>query len=182
MSKAKKKDNNSGGDVPIDFQVESKNLQYTITLKENEIEMLQREHVKDTEKIKSLKDEIEKLNQDYIQRYKLENDIKDLRSKIEELEKDKDDLKKKVDETKKKGDEEINKYFNEIEIFRMLNHKNLIQYYGNFKYKKGKYCIVMEYADDGDLETKIVNQRIYLQMLRKAKLLLLLNRVFQNLL
>ena len=106
MSKAKKKDNNSGGDVPIDFQVESKNLQYTITLKENEIEMLKKEHVKDTELIASLQKEIEQLNKDYVERYKLENDIKGLRSKIEHLETEIESLNQKVIDTKKKGDEE----------------------------------------------------------------------------
>ena len=52
MSKNKKKDGNSKVDVPIDYQVESKNLQYTITLKDNEIDMLQKENVKKKEYIK----------------------------------------------------------------------------------------------------------------------------------
>ena len=46
MSKNKKKDENAKAEVPIDYQVESKNLQYTITLKDNEIDMLQKENIK----------------------------------------------------------------------------------------------------------------------------------------
>ena len=52
MSKNKKKDANAKADVPIDYQVESKNLQYTITLKDNEIDMLQKENAKKKEYIK----------------------------------------------------------------------------------------------------------------------------------
>ena len=46
MSKNKKKDANTKSEVPIDYQVESKNLQYTVTLKDNEIDMLQKENQK----------------------------------------------------------------------------------------------------------------------------------------
>ena len=41
MSKQKKEKDN-GQEIPIDFQVESKNLNYTIVLRENEIEMLKK--------------------------------------------------------------------------------------------------------------------------------------------
>ena len=51
MSKNKKKDANAKVDVPIDYQVESKNLQFTITLKDNEIDMLQKENQKKKEYI-----------------------------------------------------------------------------------------------------------------------------------
>ena len=43
---------------------------------------------------------------------------------------------------------------NEIEIFKQLNHPNLIQYYNSFIHKN-KLCIIMEYADGGDLSSKI---------------------------
>ena len=40
---------------------------------------------------------------------------------------------------------------NEIEIFKSLNHPNLIQYITSFYDKKKRLCIIMEYADNGDL-------------------------------
>ena len=43
---------------------------------------------------------------------------------------------------------------NEIEIIKQLNHPNLIQYYKSFIHKN-KLCIIMEYADGGDLSAKI---------------------------
>ena len=43
---------------------------------------------------------------------------------------------------------------NEIEIIKQLNHPNLIQYYKSFIHKS-KLCIIMEYADGGDLSAKI---------------------------
>ena len=43
MSKQKKEKDN-GQEIPIDFQVESKNLNYTIVLRENEIEMLKKDN------------------------------------------------------------------------------------------------------------------------------------------
>lgn len=55
-----------------------------------------------------------------------------------------------------KKSQENEKIFNEINIFKLLKHPNLIEYYDSFKYKNNKYyCIVMEYADDGDLFKKI---------------------------
>ena len=106
MSKNKKKDNSSGAEVPIDFQVESKNLQYTITLKDNEIAMLKQEHEKETEYIRSLEQEIAALKKDYVERYKLENEIKDYRSKIEHLDMEIENLKQTIIDNKKKADEE----------------------------------------------------------------------------
>ena len=43
MSK-QKKEKDTGQEIPIDFQVESKNLNYTIVLRENEIEMLKKDN------------------------------------------------------------------------------------------------------------------------------------------
>lgn len=45
-------------------------------------------------------------------------------------------------------------HINEIEIFKTINHPNLIQYIESFIHKD-KLCIVMEYADGGDLNQKI---------------------------
>ncbi len=76
MSKNKKKDANAKAEVPIDFQVESKNLQYTITLKDQEIDRLQLENEHKKAYILKLEEEIQKLKKDYIKAYELENTIK----------------------------------------------------------------------------------------------------------
>ena len=76
MSKNKKKDANAKSDVPVDFQVESKNLQYTITLKDQEIDLLQKENQHKKEYITQLEQEIQQLRKDYIKAYELENTIK----------------------------------------------------------------------------------------------------------
>ncbi|MCQ2819034.1 MAG: serine/threonine-protein kinase Nek [archaeon] len=57
------------------------------------------------------------------------------------------------------SEEEVQRYLNEIKIFAKLQHKNLIQYKTSFQYKRNKYCIVMEYADDGDLTNKIASYK-----------------------
>ena len=51
--------------------------------------------------------------------------------------------------------EEKESYFiNEIELLKQLNHPNIVKYYKNFK-EKDKLYIIMEYFDNGDLETYI---------------------------
>ena len=106
MSKNKKKDANAKADVPIDYQVESKNLQYTITLKDNEIDMLQKENVKKKEYITVLEKEIQKLKKDYVNAYELENTIKDNHKKIEHQEKEIENLHNQINEIKLKNEEE----------------------------------------------------------------------------
>ncbi len=106
MSKNKKKDANAKADVPIDYQVESKNLQYTITLKDNEIGMLQKENNKKKEYIIELEKEIQKLRKDYVNAYELENTIKSNHKKIEQQEKEIENLNNQIKEQKKKNEEE----------------------------------------------------------------------------
>ena len=106
MSKNKKKQANAKADVPIDYQVESKNLQYTITLKDNEIDMLQKENAKKKEYIKELEGEIQKLKKDYIKAYELENTIKRNHKKIEQQEKEIENLHNQIKNQKLKNDEE----------------------------------------------------------------------------
>ena len=50
----------------------------------------------------------------------------------------------------KNDNKDTQKYFNEIEVFKQLHHINLIQYSNSFIHKN-KLCIVMEYAENGDL-------------------------------
>ena len=106
MSKNKKKDGNSKVDVPIDYQVESKNLQYTITLKDNEIDMLQKENAKKKQYITELEEIIQKLKKDYINAYELENTIKRNHKKIEQQEKEIENLHNQITEQKRKNEEE----------------------------------------------------------------------------
>ena len=68
MSKNKKKDANAKADVPVDFQVESKNLQYTITLKDQEIDLLQKENQHKKDYITKLEQEIDELEKLYLQK------------------------------------------------------------------------------------------------------------------
>ena len=51
-------------------------------------------------------------------------------------------------------EKERNTYFNEIEVFKRLHHCNLIKYQESFIHKN-KLCIIMEYANQGDLNLLI---------------------------
>ena len=106
MSKNKKKDANAKADVPIDYQVESKNLQYTITLKDNEIDMLQKENIKKKQYILELEKEIQQFKKDYVKAYELENTIKANHKKIEHQEREIENLNNQIKDQKKKNDEE----------------------------------------------------------------------------
>lgn len=63
-------------------------------------------------------------------------------------------MKRIIIEDKDKSEQTQNQ--NEINVFTRLNHKNIIKYYDNFIHK-GKLCIVMEYAEKGDL-TRIIKE------------------------
>ncbi len=43
----------------------------------------------------------------------------------------------------------------EAKILEVLNHPNIIHFREVYKTKKGQLCIVMDYADGGDLTSKI---------------------------
>jgi NIMA (never in mitosis gene a)-related kinase len=43
----------------------------------------------------------------------------------------------------------------EAKILEALNHPNVIRFREVYKTKKGKLCIVMDYADGGDLQKMI---------------------------
>ena len=43
----------------------------------------------------------------------------------------------------------------EAKILELLNHPNIVKFKEVYQTKKGKLCIVMEYADGGDLAKRI---------------------------
>jgi len=61
---------------------------------------------------------------------------------------------KQMDITKM-SEEERRDTLLEAKILERLNHPNIIKFREVYKTKKGKLCIVMDYADGGDLAQKI---------------------------
>ena len=121
MSKKKDKDNKN--EVPIDFQVESKNLQYTITLREMEISDLKAEVEAKKNYIINLESEIHNLKGACVNGFKIQNDLKIYKSKCEKLEKEIDDLKEAAIKQQAKFDEEKrtieNNHLNEINQLKL---------------------------------------------------------------
>ena len=65
---------------------------------------------------------------------------------------------KKVD-IAKMSDEEKKDTIKEAKILEVLNHPNIIRFKEVYKTKKGQLCIVMDYADGGDLQSQIKETR-----------------------
>ena len=53
------------------------------------------------------------------------------------------------------NEEERKETLKEAKILEVLNHPNITRFREVYKTKKGKLCIVMDYADGGDLQSKI---------------------------
>ena len=47
------------------------------------------------------------------------------------------------------------RFHHEALMYASINHPNIVKFREVYKTKKGKLCIVMDYADDGDLQGKI---------------------------
>ena len=47
----------------------------------------------------------------------------------------------------------------EAQILQIFNHPNIVRFRESYKTKKGHLCIVMDFADGGDLAKLITNQR-----------------------
>jgi len=47
----------------------------------------------------------------------------------------------------------------EAKILELLKHPNIVKFKEVYKTKKGKLCIVMEYADGSDMAKRIKEQR-----------------------
>jgi NIMA (never in mitosis gene a)-related kinase len=61
---------------------------------------------------------------------------------------------KQIDITQMSEDER-KETLREAKILEVLDHPNIIRFKEVYKTKKGKLCIVMDYADGGDLQTRI---------------------------
>ena len=61
---------------------------------------------------------------------------------------------KKID-LKAMSEEERKEAYREAKILEVLNHPNIIQFKEVYKTKRGELCIVMGYADGGDLNQRI---------------------------
>ena len=53
------------------------------------------------------------------------------------------------------SEQEKRETIKEAKILEVLNHPNIIRFKEVYKTKKGQLCIVMDYADGGDLQTLI---------------------------
>jgi len=53
------------------------------------------------------------------------------------------------------SEEERRETLREAKILEVLQHPNIVRFREVYKTKKGKLCIVMDYADGGDLQGKI---------------------------
>ena len=53
------------------------------------------------------------------------------------------------------SEEERRETLNEAKILEVLSHPNIVRFREVYKTKKGKLCIVMDYADGGDLQSMV---------------------------
>ena len=75
---------------------------------------------------------------------------------------------KKID-IKKLSQEEQRSTYMEAKILEVLNHPNIIRFKEVYKTKAGQLCIVMDFADDGDLAEKVKKQKEKCQSLGKME-------------
>ena len=106
MSNKKKNKNNNDTQIPIDFQIESKNLNYTLSLKNNEIDMLKQENSKKTDYLKSVETELFQLKKEFHNVYKVEKELRLSQYKNEQLQKEIDKLNNEIIIQQKKFSEE----------------------------------------------------------------------------
>ena len=118
MNKKKEKEKESNNEAPpIDYLVENKNLQYTITLKDKEILSLKEQNDKRGDYIKKLEKDYYDLKKVCVNNYELEKEIGRLRHSKELLTKDVENLQKDIIIQKTKFLEEKN------EIEKLYNSK-----------------------------------------------------------
>ena len=114
MSKKKEKEQNNQ-EPPIDYQIELKNLQYTISLKDSEILGLKEQNDKRGNYIKKLESDYYALKKVCANNYELEKEIGRLRHNGELLQKEIENLNREILNQKRKFTEEkeqMEKLFN----------------------------------------------------------------------
>ena len=153
---SKKKENANSNEPPIDYQIESKNLQYTITLRELEIEDLKRDNENKANYLKNLEGQIEDLRNACVNQYKIDQELKEYKAKTEHLQREVDKLNEDLINQQKKFDEEkrqiennhqteinqlkltIDAYTQKVEMANQLiiDKENLIKEVENLKKEK----------------------------------------------
>ena len=103
---SKKKEKIKSNDAPIDYQLATKNLQYTIVIKDTDIERLKEESKDKKEYIIQLEDEIKNLRKNAVNAFNLESQLRKVSAKNERLEKEVDNFNNRLLEQRKKFDEE----------------------------------------------------------------------------
>ena len=103
---SKKKDKIKSNEPPIDYQLATKNLQYTIVIKDTDIERLKEECKDKKEYIIQLEDEITNLRKNAVNAFELETQLRKITAKNEKLEKEVDNFNNRLLEQRKKFDEE----------------------------------------------------------------------------
>jgi NIMA (never in mitosis gene a)-related kinase len=53
------------------------------------------------------------------------------------------------------NEDERKETLREAKILEALNHPNIVRFREVYKTKKGKLCIVMDFADGGDMQSKV---------------------------
>ena len=107
MSKKKEKESTTG-EVPIDYQIEIKNMQYTIVLREKEIGDLKTQLIKDGVYIKKLESDCFDLRRQCAHNFDLDKKLGKLRHNNDLLKQDIEKLNNEILEQKKKFLEEKN--------------------------------------------------------------------------
>jgi NIMA (never in mitosis gene a)-related kinase len=59
-------------------------------------------------------------------------------------------------------EEEKKETLDEAKIMEAFNHPNIVRFREVYKTKRGKLCIVMDYADGGDLQQYLKKQKKYI--------------------
>ena len=112
---SKKKDKQNTNKPPINYQIESKNLQYTITLRELEIEDLKKDNQNKANYLSNLEDDIKDLRNACINQYKLDKELKEYKEKYSHLQRENEKLNEDIINNHKKFEEEkkqIENYYN----------------------------------------------------------------------
>ena len=99
---SKSKENSTNQEISFDYQIEIKNLQYTIVLRDKEISALKEHLLKNGIYIKKLESDIFDLKKQCAYNYDIEKKIGKLRHNNDTLQKDIENLNKEILNQKKK--------------------------------------------------------------------------------